>query len=115
MLILLAGSLYFLYQNIPGEAQELDVSFTKPEKPPEIPANSTLAQFYPMMRFRDGDISYYIEETVDIFHQEEIYEYFKEEAESDSLQEALEELGEDEYTENEIRLVRIKFISDVGN
>jgi len=61
------------------------------------------------------DISYYIEEIVDVFHQEEIYEYFKEEAESDSLQEALEELGEDEFTENEIRLMRIKFISDVGN
>jgi ATP-dependent DNA helicase RecQ len=38
-----------------------------------------------------------------------------EEAESDSIQKALEELGEDEYTEEEIRLMRIKFLSEVGN
>ena len=60
------------------------------------------------------DINYYIEDNVDIYHQEDILEYFKE-AESDDIQAALRELGEDEYEEEEVRLMRIKFLSDVGN
>lgn len=60
------------------------------------------------------DINYYIEEFVDEYHQEEIFEYFQD-AESDSVEVALRELGESEYTEEEIRLMRIKFMSDVGN
>lgn len=60
------------------------------------------------------DLSYYINETIDEYHQEDILEYFSE-AKSDSLKDALEELGEDEFTEEEIRLMRIKYMSDVGN
>ncbi|HNV50955.1 MAG: DNA helicase RecQ [Bacteroidales bacterium] len=60
------------------------------------------------------DINYYINEVVDPYHQEEIIEYFQE-AESDSVEKALLELGEDEFNEYEIRLMRIKFMSDVGN
>ena len=60
------------------------------------------------------DINYFIEEFVDIYHQEDILEYFHE-AESDDVQTALRELGEDEYEEEEVRLMRIKFLSDVGN
>ncbi len=60
------------------------------------------------------DIKYYIDEYVDEYHQEEIYDYFHE-ADSDSVEDALSALGEDEYTEEEIRLMRIKFMSEVGN
>jgi ATP-dependent DNA helicase RecQ len=60
------------------------------------------------------DIKYYIDEYVDEYHQEEIFEYFHE-ADSDSVEDALASLGEDEYTEEEIRLMRIKFMSEVGN
>lgn len=60
------------------------------------------------------DIKYYIDEFVDPYHQEEIFEYFRR-AESDSIEQALFELGEDEYTEEEIRLMRIKFMSELGN
>jgi ATP-dependent DNA helicase RecQ len=60
------------------------------------------------------DIKYYIDEFVDPYHQEEIFEYFRK-AESDSIGEALKELGEDEFTEEEIRLMRIKFMSELGN
>jgi len=60
------------------------------------------------------DLSYYIDEVVDEYHQEDIVDYFQE-AESDSIQDALDELGEDEFNETEIRLMRIKFMSDVGN
>jgi len=60
------------------------------------------------------DINYYIDEFVDPYHQEEIFNYFRE-AESDSVDEALRTLGEDEFTEEEIRLMRIKFMSELGN
>jgi ATP-dependent DNA helicase RecQ len=60
------------------------------------------------------DINYYINEFTDLDHQEEIYEYFKT-AESDSVKDALIHLGENEYSEEEIRLMRIKFISELGN
>ena len=60
------------------------------------------------------DINYYIEENIDIYHQQDILDYFQE-AESDDVQAALRELGEDEYEEEEVRLMRIKFLSDVGN
>jgi len=60
------------------------------------------------------DINYYIEEYVEPYHQEEIYEYFYE-AETDSVEDALKELGEEEFSEEEIRLVRLKFLSEVGN
>ena len=60
------------------------------------------------------DINYFIEDYVDVYHQEDILEYFHE-AESDDVQAALRELGEDEYEEEEVRLMRIKFLSDVGN
>ena len=60
------------------------------------------------------DISYYLKEFMDEDKVEDIYLYFKEDAESDSLDAAIEELGAD-YTEEEIRLVRIKFICEQGN
>ena len=60
------------------------------------------------------DLNYYIQDTIDEYHQEDILEYFRE-AESDDVQQALRELGEDEYEEQEVRLMRIKFISEVGN
>jgi len=60
------------------------------------------------------DLNYYIDMVVDDDRQADIFEYFREEAESDSLKEALDELG-DEFEEEEIRLVRIKFLSELGN
>jgi ATP-dependent DNA helicase RecQ len=60
------------------------------------------------------NIAYYVNDTMDEEKREEIFEYFKT-AETDSIKEALDELGEDEYTEEEIRLVRIKFISEMGH
>ena len=60
------------------------------------------------------DISYYINGFMDEDKAEDIYLYFKEDAESDSLDAAIEELGSD-YSEEEIRLVRIKFMCEEGN
>lgn len=60
------------------------------------------------------NLDYYIEQTVDDDVVEEIYDYFHDEAESDSLSEAMEELGAS-YDESEVRLVRIKFLCEVAN
>ena len=60
------------------------------------------------------NIDYYIDDVLDEDHQEEIFEYFRE-SEVDSIQEAVKELGEDEFSEDDIRLMRIKFLSDMGN
>lgn len=59
------------------------------------------------------NIDYFLSDIMDEDHMLDIYDYFKE-SETDRLDEAIEELGED-YTEDEIRLVRIKFISDMAN
>lgn len=58
------------------------------------------------------NIDYFLREVIDEDHIEDIFQYFQE-AESDDLEEAINELGE--YSEDEIRLVRIKFISDMAN
>ena len=60
------------------------------------------------------DIQYYLNTIMDEDKVEDIYLYFKEDAETDSLDDAVDELGA-EYSEEEIRLVRIKFISEVAN
>ena len=59
------------------------------------------------------NIDYFLEEVLDDDKVDDIYEYFKE-SETDDIEEAIDELG-DEYTEEEIRLVRLKFISEMGN
>jgi ATP-dependent DNA helicase RecQ len=61
------------------------------------------------------NIDYYINNIMEKDHQEDIYNYFMEEAEDESIENALQELGEDNYTEEEIRLMRIKFMSELGN
>jgi len=60
------------------------------------------------------NIDYFINEVLDREHQDEIYNYFLE-AESESIEDAIKVLGEDEYSEEDIRLMRIKFISEMGN
>jgi ATP-dependent DNA helicase RecQ len=60
------------------------------------------------------NLDYYIDTTIDEERQHDIYLYFREEAESDSLEAAIKELGS-EFEEEEIRLMRIKFLSEMGN
>ena len=59
------------------------------------------------------NLDYYIDQIMDDERQDEVMDYFME-AESDSISEALEELGDEEYTEEELRLMRIKFLSQVA-
>ena len=59
------------------------------------------------------NVSYYIDDCLDTDIVEDIFSYFKE-SDTDDIETAMEELGEDN-TEEEIRLVRIKFLSEMGN
>lgn len=59
------------------------------------------------------NIDYFLHEIMDDEHIDDIFDYFKE-SESDSLEDAIEEFGM-EYSEEEIRLIRIKFLSEMGN
>ena len=60
------------------------------------------------------DINYYLNEVIDEERQQEVYDYFRT-AETDSIDVATTELGTDEYSEDEIRLMRIKFMSEMAN
>src|SRR5690606_11490163 len=60
------------------------------------------------------NIGYFVDEMIDQDRQDEIYEYFRS-AEEDSIKAALDELGEDDYSYEDIQLMRIKFLSELGN
>ena len=60
------------------------------------------------------NIKYFIDEVVDPDEEADIYDYFRT-AENDNIRQAMEELGEDDYDEINVRLVRIKFHSELGN
>ncbi len=61
------------------------------------------------------NIDYYLDEVMDEDHIEDVFLYFKEDAETDDLTAAVEELGEEHYGVDEIRMVRLKFLSEMGN
>lgn len=61
------------------------------------------------------NIDYFLKEIMDPERIDEVFDYFKNEAQTDNVEEALRNLGEDEYSEPEVRLVRIKFLSEMGN
>jgi len=60
------------------------------------------------------NIDYFLDEVMDPEHVDEIFEYFNS-AETDKIEPALDELGENDFSETEVRLVRIKFLSEIGN
>jgi len=60
------------------------------------------------------NLNYFIDEVIDEDKQEEVFDYFKS-AEIDSIDDALGELGHDDYTREEVQLMRIKFMSEMGN
>lgn len=105
-----SGLKVYIIQSIDRKLALEDIAFTK-----DLTVNDLLTEIERIVSSGTKvDINYYIDEYVDEYHQEEIYNYFSE-AETDSIEEALKELGEDEFNEAEIRLMRIKFLSDVGN
>jgi ATP-dependent DNA helicase RecQ len=60
------------------------------------------------------NLGYFVDEMIDEDRQDEVFDYFQS-AENDSIDEALKELGESDYSREEIQLMRIKFMSELGN
>ena len=60
------------------------------------------------------NLNYYIDELIEEDRQDEVYDYFRS-TETDSIDEALSELGTEDYTREEVQLMRIKFLSELGN
>ena len=105
-----SGLKVYIIQSIDRKLALEDIAFTK-----DLTVGELLTEIERIVASGTKvDINYYINEFVDEYHQEEIYNYFSE-AETDSIQDALKSLGEDEFHEEEIRMMRIKFLSDVGN
>ena len=105
-----SGNKIFIIQSIDRKMDFEDIARAK-----DLDFNELLTEIETIVNSGTRlDISYYIEQYMDEDKAEDIYLYFKEDAQSDSLDEALEELGSD-YTEEEIRLVRIRFMCEQGN
>jgi ATP-dependent DNA helicase RecQ len=60
-------------------------------------------------------IDYYIDEVMDEDYRNDIFDYFREESKTGSIEDAIKDLGEDNYSVEDIRMVRIKFLSELGN
>ncbi len=105
-----SGLKVYIIQNIDRKISLEDISYAK-----NMSIDELLTELESIVSSGTKlDLNYYIDEFIDPYHQEEIFEYFRE-AESDSIEDAQKDLGEDEYSEEEIRIMRIKFLSEVGN
>ncbi len=105
-----SGLKVYIIQNIDRKVSLEDLAFAK-----GIEIDEVIAEIESIVASGTKiDISYYINQVIEADKQEEIFDYFTT-AETDSYLEALQELGEDEYTEEEVRLMRIKFLSEMGN
>ncbi|MFO8066761.1 MAG: DNA helicase RecQ [Bacteroidales bacterium] len=105
-----SGLKVYIIQNIDRKIPLEDIAFTK-----GIELDELIAEIESIVASGTKiDINYYINQVIEIDKQDEIFEYFTT-AETDSFAEALAELGEDDFTEEEIRLMRIKFLSEMGN
>ncbi|MBK7173326.1 MAG: DNA helicase RecQ [Bacteroidales bacterium] len=105
-----SGLKVYIIQNIDRKISLEDIAIAK-----NLTADELLSEIEHIVASGTKiDLNYYIDETIDPYHQEEILDYFGE-AETDSVHDALKELGENEFSEEEIRLMRIKFMSEVGN
>jgi ATP-dependent DNA helicase RecQ len=99
----------WIVQSIDRKVALDDIALTKGLEFPEL-LDEIEAIVYSGTRI---SIDYFLNDVMDEDHIEDIYEYFKD-SETDDLEDAIEELGSD-YTEEEIRLVRIKFLSEMAN
>jgi ATP-dependent DNA helicase RecQ len=105
-----SGTKVYIIQNIDRKISLEDISDGK-----GITMNELLSEIESIVGSGTKiDLNYYISEVIDPDRQADIFSYFKE-AETDSIADALKDLGEEDYTEEEIRLMRIKFMSELGN
>ncbi len=105
-----SGKKVFIIQNVDKKIMLEDIADAK-----GIPLDQVITEIESIVSSGTKlDIKYYIDEVIDGDKQDEVFEYFRT-AESDSVQKALATLGEDDYSDEEIRLMRVKFLSELGN
>lgn len=105
-----SGLKVFIIQNIDRKVNLEDMARTKNMK-----LNELLTEIETIVTSGTKvNINYYIDDVIDEEKQEEVYDSLRD-AQTDDINAVLKELGEDDYTEEEIRLMRIKFISEFGN
>ena len=105
-----AGNKIFIIRSIDRQMDFEDIARAK-----DLTFDELLSEIEAIVKSGTNlNIQYYLDQYMDEDKIEDIYLYFKEDAETDSLEAAVEELGSD-YTEEEIRLVRIKFMCEAGN
>ncbi|MBA3665131.1 MAG: DNA helicase RecQ [Bacteroidetes bacterium] len=105
-----SGLKVYIIQNIDRKISLNDMAKSKNLKLPELLTEiETIVESGTKV-----NINYYIEDNIDEEKQDEVMEYFKE-SDTDSISAAMKELGENDYTEEEIRIMRIKFLSDFAN
>lgn len=105
-----SGLKVFIIQNIDRKVSLEDMAKNK-----NIKMNDLLTEIETIVNSGTKvNINYYIDQVVDEDKRDDILECLREE-QADDLQAILKELGEDEYSEEEVRLMRIKFISEFGN
>ncbi len=105
-----SGLKVFIIQNIDRKVLLTDMAKSKNMKLPDLLTEIETI----VMSGTKVNINYYIEHLMDEDKSDEIINYFKE-SQSDSIEAALKELGENDYSEEEVRCVRIKFLSEYGN
>ena len=105
-----SGLKVYIIQNIDRKISLVDMAVSK-----GLPMKGLISELESIVASGTRiDINYYINEVIDEERQKEVFGYFKS-AESDSAEIALKELGEDDYSLEDIRLMRIKFLSEMGN
>ena len=105
-----SGLKVFIIQNIDRKISLEDMAKNK-----NIKMNDLLTEIETIVTSGTKvNIDYYIDQAIDEDKRDEIYECLRE-TEADDINSILKELGEDEYSEEEVRLMRIKFISEFGN
>ncbi len=105
-----SGLKVYLIQNIDRKISLVDMAEAK-----GIPISDLITELESIVASGTKiDLNYYINEMIDSDRQKEVFDFFRT-AESDSAEDALIELGENDYTLEEIRLMRVKFMSELGN
>ncbi len=105
-----SGLKVYIIQNIDRKVSLYDMAKSKNLKMPDL-----LSEIESIVASGTKvNINYFIDNEIDEEKQDDIMDYFKE-SETDSLEVALKELGENDYSEEEVRIMRIKFLSDFGN
>ena len=106
-----SGGKVYIIQNIDRKRNLEDIASAK-----DLSMNDLLTEIENIVDSGTKvNLDYYINNVIDEDRQDEIYDYFAEDAETGTIEEAIEEFADEDYSEEEIRLMRIKFMSETAH